>query len=229
MNHFDLKKTSQDFLDEMRTKSGKRSQTTRRLIRKIQHESNKSRHSNYEAWASVPTLASVKKNLFDYANDDEGFDTAKDEYIKAINEETKSKEDGDTIITQKKNKCFEYSVHKVAASEDYQQTASGNINPITDPSLYTPKAEPYPSNPTTPLPTIPYNPPQLDYSISDFPGSKLPYHVQTQVIHKLNQEVQKLLYALSQLDQECTSLRYQLHASQVELTKTKLKGTIWLS
>ena len=260
MNHFDLKRASEDFLDEMRTKSGKRSQTTRRLIRKIQHESNKSRHSNYEVCASVPTLTSIKRNLFDADNeDDEGCNTGNDAAIKAINEETKSKEDWEVTITNRKNKCFEYSVHKVASSEDRgitsevaldksentlsqnlnskeptpltqistkhnKQTASGVINPMTESSVCTPKM--LPTDPISPFQNYDQELPitQLDYSMSDFPTPKLPYHLQTQVIHKLNQEMQKLLNALSQLDQECTSLRYQLHASQVELTKAKLIG-----
>ena len=48
MQHFSAKKVSKDILGEMRENCGKRSQTTRRLIRKIQDKSSKSRENNLE-------------------------------------------------------------------------------------------------------------------------------------------------------------------------------------
>jgi len=56
INHFSLKKTSKDFLEEMREKCGKRSQTTRRLIRKILHKPGKSRRNNLMGFESTPNL-----------------------------------------------------------------------------------------------------------------------------------------------------------------------------
>lgn len=57
VNHFSVKETNQDFLDEMRAKGGKRSQTTRRLIRKIQNESSKGRYEFGDNMASAPNFA----------------------------------------------------------------------------------------------------------------------------------------------------------------------------
>ena len=85
LNHIDIKKQSQDFIEEIRNKSGMRSQTTRKLIQKIKNESGRSRISNYEVWASVPSLNSFHKDLF---ADKEAEEESKDQIQKEEQIET---------------------------------------------------------------------------------------------------------------------------------------------
>lgn len=106
-NHFTLKKASEDFLDVMRSQPGKRSQTTKRLIRKIQQESSKSKRSNFEGSASLPTFNSAHHDLSHYEPHEE--DKQNEKHI-----EEEPYQDG--LI--KKTKPFEYSVHKVEYSKD---------------------------------------------------------------------------------------------------------------
>jgi hypothetical protein len=103
MNHFSLKRTSEDFLEELRHKSGQRSQTTRRLIRKIQHESNKSRQSKYDISASMPALLQKNKNSVSCDVFNQQFsDSEEDE--NQDNEQTKRKLEFEGVSAKAKNK-----------------------------------------------------------------------------------------------------------------------------
>ena len=66
----------------------------------------------------------------------------------------------------------------------------------------------------------------LSYMVPDLTNSydmgNGPKHIQHNIIHKMNTEMQKLLSTLSALDNEWQSLRYQLHLSQSEWWKAKL-------
>lgn len=60
----------------------------------------------------------------------------------------------------------------------------------------------------------------LSYMVPDLTNSydigNNPKHVQNHILTKMNAEMHKLLNTLSVLDNECQSLRYQLHLSQSE-------------
>ena len=55
-------------------------------------------------------------------------------------------------------------------------------------------------------------------------GNNPTYQYQNQIIHKLNEEMQRLLTTLSHLDNECNGLKFQLNASRSEEAKSKLLG-----
>ena len=95
MNYFGVKKESSDYLDEMRNKSGYRSQTTKRLIQKIKNESVRSKHSNYDVYASLPSLNMHHNNLFYHDETDD---------VRIEDKEENNQ------IENKKKKCFEYSI-----------------------------------------------------------------------------------------------------------------------
>lgn len=230
MNHFSLKRASEDFLEELRNKSGQRSQTTRRLIRKIQHESTKSRQSKYDISASMPALferessdeeketeeinwggnAKNKNKWFEYSEAKHEITPIKQSSLVSVNHKDVTSENQ---LTDKKSK-FQHPI----------QTASGNINPMLEGTDETPKMK---------LFSTPYSGPpvkHLDYSIPsitnsfDIGGGKVSFQVQSQVIQKLNEEVERLLNMLNHVDEEWVTLKAQLHAWQSENAKNKLIG-----
>lgn len=86
-----------------------RSQTTRKLIQKIKNESGKSRLSNYDACASVPSLNSFhNSNLFE---EKEAAGDSKEQTDKQDSSEPRQGQN-------QKKKCFEYSIHKVASTQN---------------------------------------------------------------------------------------------------------------
>ena len=149
----------------MRNKSGQRSQTTRRLIRKIQNESNKSRQSQQDISTSLHVLQSVKKNLFNQS--EHGIR----ENCQVSEENESDEPDQSDDADKAKNKWFEYSTIRATpppvreetnTNEDdeewdsvnrddlpnnciqdnrkfHKHTSSGNINPMIESVMDTPQ------------------------------------------------------------------------------------------
>ena len=110
-----------------------------------------------------------------------------------------------------------------------KQTASGNINPlileslnevpiskITDENFLSARIDHQKENKRS---NLSYMVPDLTNSY-DIGSSQI--NANNQIIHKMNSEMHKLLNTLSVLDNECQSLRYQLHLSQSDWWKAKL-------
>ena len=241
-HYFNFKKESLDDLDEMRNKIGNRSQTTKRLIKKIKNDSVRSKRSNYEVWASLPSLNTQSKDYFNQEDDN----------VK-IEDKEELKQN-----SNKKHKWFEYPIHKINSTHEIRELNYANeeqkdqcqyyyidnnelselsqkyiehwaVNPLVLESIEEiPQCKPVDGD--VKIDRIDYKKDKrnsgLSYLLPDVTNSydlsNAQRMSQHQVISQLNSEMHKLLNTLSLMDNECHSLRYQLHLSQLELTKVKL-------